>query len=78
MKQVQLTFNIETLSEEMAATRAMKADNAYIALWRFSQKLRAVCRYSEDETAVEAAEHWRKILFQCIDEEGINLDEELD
>lgn len=76
-QQVQITFNIEDESERQAALRALKATDAYLVIWEFTQELRKVWKYSEDDSAAAAAELWRDRLFEYMDQHGVHLDEEL-
>jgi len=60
-----------------AAVRALKATDAYIVIWDMFQELRKVWKYSEDNTAIEYADHWDQKLRELCDANGIDVWNEL-
>lgn len=77
-KKVILEFNIEDNTDNLASVRAMKATDIYLACHAFTEELRKVCKYSENNNEVKHAEKWRSKFKSYLEDYEISLDQELE
>ena len=70
-----LHFNLEDPDDKFAFNRCHKANDMAMALWDYSQELRAICKYSDDEVQQK---HWgeaREKFYEVLKDYGIDLDD---
>jgi len=69
-----LEFNLDDSDEKLSHVRAVKADNAYRALYEITMELRKLRKYGEKEEVniEELEEKIHEIIGEC----GVSLDEE--
>ena len=71
-----LEFFSENPDDAEEFNRMIKATDVCLALLDYQNKLRSVYKYGEpkDTDTASAAEYWRDILLETLDEYGIDLD----
>ena len=76
MKHIHIIETTETddRSEELEVMRMLKATSAYLALWDIKENIRRMVKNTDSEELEEA----QTMIYETIENRGINLDDELE
>jgi len=66
-----LIFDLDIIDDVVAYERCNKALDISLALWDFSNKLRSIAKYGEEEDNVESIS---KNFYDILEEYNINLE----